>query len=38
MYTVALTVSGPGGTDTMTLVGLIEVEDYRVYLPVVLKP
>jgi PKD repeat protein len=35
VHTVALTVNGPGGTDTMNRVSLIVVEDYRVYLPVV---
>ena len=37
-YSVALTVSGPGGTDKITRAGYIEVQDDRfLYLPVVLK-
>jgi len=38
VYTVALTVSGPGGTDTQTRDQYITVQDeYRVYLPLVLR-
>jgi PKD repeat protein len=37
-YSVALTVSGSGGTDKITRAGYIEVQDHRfLYLPVVLK-
>jgi PKD repeat protein len=37
VYAVALTVSGPGGTDTQTRDRYIAVQDeYRVYLPLVL--
>jgi len=38
LYTVSLTVSGPGGTDTVTKTAYIEVwEKHRVYLPLCLR-
>jgi PKD repeat protein len=37
VYTVSLTVDGPGGTDTVTKEGYIEVR-FGLYLPVILKP
>lgn len=38
VYTVTLSVSGPGGTDAESKAALITVTDrYRVYLPLVLR-
>ena len=37
-YTVALTVSGPGGSDKETKAAYVTVtEDYAVYLPLILR-
>ena len=38
VYTVTLTVSGLGGTDTLTRVGYITVNYFTVYVPVIWKP
>jgi PKD repeat protein len=37
VYTVTLTASGLGGTDTETKAGYITVEKYRTYLPLILR-
>ena len=38
VYTVTLTVNGPGGTDKMTKEEYIDVQNYGLYLPAILKP
>ena len=38
VYTVTLTATGPGGTDEMTRAEYIDVQNYGLYLPTVLKP
>ncbi len=38
VYAVSLTVTGPGGTDEMIEEEYIDVQDYKLYLPAVLKP
>ncbi len=37
LYTVTLTVSGPGGSDMVRKAEFIAVIQYKVYLPVVIK-
>jgi PKD repeat protein len=37
VYTVSLTVTGPGGTDTAVQADYIVVELYRVFLPIVME-
>ena len=37
VYSVTLTVSGLGGTDTETKVGYITIEEYKIYLPIIIR-